>query len=64
MRHPSLYSKVNSLYRYSKELIMNKKVIVLAIAAIIGVSVVGCSPKPFVLKTVMGTVDPYFHGAE
>lgn len=41
---------------------MKKKVLVLAIAAIVGVSVVGCSPKPFVLKTVMGTVDPYFHG--
>lgn len=41
---------------------MKKNIITLAIAAIIGVSLVGCSPTPFVLKTVMGTVDPYFHG--
>lgn len=41
---------------------MKKKVLALAMAAVIGISVAGCSPKPFVLKTVMGTVDPYFHG--
>lgn len=42
---------------------MKRKILVLAIAAIVGVSVAGCSPKPFVLKIVMGTVDPYFHGS-
>lgn len=38
------------------------KLFVLAIAAMVAFSTAGCSPKPFVLKTVMGTVDPYFHG--
>ena len=42
---------------------MNNKVLVLALATIIGISATGCSPKPFILKTVMGTVDPYFHGS-
>lgn len=41
---------------------MNKKLLVVALAAVVAVSTTGCSPKPFVLKTVMGTVDPYFHG--
>ncbi len=41
---------------------MTKKMLVLAITAIIGFSLAACSPKPFILKTVMGTVDPYFHG--
>ena len=41
---------------------MKKKILMLTIAATVGVSLAGCSPKPFVLKTVMGTVDPYFHG--
>ena len=43
---------------------MNKKVLVFVLATIIGVSTTGCSPKPFILKTVMGTVDPYFHGSD
>ncbi|MCX7175730.1 MAG: MBL fold metallo-hydrolase [Proteobacteria bacterium] len=42
---------------------MNKKALVPAIVAIVAVALAGCSPKPFVLKTVMGTVEPYFHGA-
>jgi glyoxylase-like metal-dependent hydrolase (beta-lactamase superfamily II) len=37
-----------------------KKALVLAMAAVAIVSTTGCSS--FVLKTVMGTVDPYFHG--
>ncbi|MFA6309853.1 MAG: MBL fold metallo-hydrolase [Sterolibacterium sp.] len=41
---------------------MNKKALVPAIVAIVAVILAGCSPKPFVLKTVMGTVEPYFHG--
>ena len=41
---------------------MNKKIFVFTLAAIVCLSVLGCSPKPFILKTVMGTVDPYFHG--
>ena len=42
---------------------MKKKILVLAISAMFGVCMVGCSPKPFILKTVMGTVDSYFHGS-
>ena len=37
-----------------------KKTLVLAMAAVAIVSMAGC--KSFVLNTVMGTVDPYFHG--
>lgn len=39
-----------------------KKALVLALMAMIAVSTVGCSPRALVLKTVMSTVDPYFHG--
>ena len=41
---------------------MNKKIFVFTLAAMAGLAVLGCSPKPFILKTVMGTVEPYFHG--
>lgn len=41
---------------------MNKKIFAFTMAAMLGLSVLGCSPKPFILKTVMGTVEPYFHG--
>lgn len=39
-----------------------KKALVLALTALVTVSTSGCSPRALVLKTVMGTVDPYFHG--
>ena len=38
-----------------------KKALVLAMIAVALVSTAGC--RSFVLKTVMGTVDPYFHGS-
>lgn len=41
---------------------MIKKIFIFTMAAMIGLSVPGCSPKPFILKTVMSTVEPYFHG--
>jgi glyoxylase-like metal-dependent hydrolase (beta-lactamase superfamily II) len=42
--------------------IMRTKSIMSAWIVITGLFLTACSPTPFVLKTVMGTVDPYFHG--